>query len=86
MKRLNRLTDQYRCDPKFNKQQAIRVAFQAGFLASRKMCALMGQIAVAEGKDINAEIMKVGDEEVDKNKAVNEPAPFEITGIINTLE
>jgi hypothetical protein len=56
--------NQYNCDPKLNKKQAGEHAFMAGFLAARKMCAVMGRIAQLEGKDAQAEILKVGTEEV----------------------
>jgi len=37
----------------------------AGFLAARKMCAVMGRNAQLENKDAQEEILKVGTEEVE---------------------
>jgi hypothetical protein len=60
-----------------------RLAFIAGFTAARKMCALMGRIAQLEGKDAEAEILKVGTEDVGSVLSVVPPELSDV--IIDTL-
>lgn len=87
MNRLTRLMNQYNGNNQQSKNEIAKQGFVAGFMAARKMCSVMGKIAQIEGNDIEQEILKVGTEEIDvnPNKAVVD-APFEVTGIINTLE
>ena len=64
MNRLQSLANQYKCDPMFDKKRTGKEGFIAGFIAARKMCSIMGQIAQIEGKSIEKEILAVGTEDV----------------------
>jgi hypothetical protein len=62
MNRLNKLAKLYNFDPSHSKKKVGEDAFIAGFVAARKMCAVMGKIAQLEKKDAQVEILKVGTE------------------------
>ena len=79
--------NQYHGNNQSSKNEIAKQGFCAGFIAARKMCAVMGEIAKLEGRDIQEEILKVGTEEIESEPIKSlEEAPFEVTGIINTLE
>lgn len=84
MTRLQSLAEQFKCNPQFDKRRAAQEGFNAGFIAARKMCSIMGQIAHLEGKSIEQEILKVGTEEAKPSKSL--PAYDIPDVIINTLE
>jgi hypothetical protein len=84
MKRIDKLALQFNCDPRLDKRRAAQAGFFAGFMAARKMCAVMGQIAQIEGKSIEEEILKVGEEDIEVAKLVTDSLPPGV--IINTLE
>ena len=77
MNRLDRLA--------MNLKDHEKLPFIAGFTAARKMCAAMARIAQLEGKDAQAEVLKVGTEEVEKPKLSAVPEALSDV-IINTLE
>jgi hypothetical protein len=84
MKRIDKLALQFNCDPRLDKKRAGQAGFVAGFLAARKMAAVMGQIAAIEKKSIEEEILKVGNEEVESMNLVTDSLPPGI--IVDTLE
>lgn len=84
MNRLNKLISQYNSDPKLTKRAAEMRAFECGFIAARKMCAVMGKIAQLEGKDAQEAILRVGTEKSSVVSDVN-TLPDSI-GILSTLD
>lgn len=79
MNRLNSLILQFKFDPAATKKAVADHAFTSGFLAARKLCAVMARIAQLENKDAQVEVLKVGTEEV---KSALSVVPPELDGII----
>lgn len=79
MNRINSLMLQYKFDPAATKKDVANAAFVAGFLASRKLCAVMARIAQLENKDAQAEVLKVGSEEVKSSLSL---VPDDLSDII----
>jgi hypothetical protein len=70
---------QFKFDPNANKKQVAEHAFTSGFLAARKLCAVMARIAQLESKDAQVEVLKVGSEEVKNPLSV---VPSELSDVI----